>query len=169
MLGVKEVIEEDKKPPRRVGVDSDDSISFDIQFEYEKILADVRIEKDPSIIKNGLFDVIIKLASIISLRSDDQDIKDAVKREMDLLDSDELSPKTKIKYLFDEYHLKYDSYSVKCGPTELEVTLNQLDREREQVTIRRLWVMLGRLQIIAYAENIFKESYTLRGDVKHVR
>ena len=161
--------DEDKKPPRRVGVDSDDGISFDLQFEYEKILAEIRVEKEPYIIKNGLFEVIVKLASIINLRTENQDIKDKVKKEMDFLDSDDLSPKTVIKYLFGEYHLRYDSYSVKCGPPELETTLNQLDREREQVTIRKLWAIVGRLQTIAYSEKIFQESYTMRGGQKDGR
>lgn len=161
--------DEEKKPPRRVGIDAVDDITFDIQFEYEKILAEIRIEKDPSIIMNGLFEAITKLSSIITLGTESQDIKDRVKEEMKLLDSDEMSPKTAVTYLYGEYHLRYDSYSVRCDPNEYEASLKHLDREGERVTIRKLWAMLGRLQTIAYTEKIFQESYTLRGDKKHGR
>lgn len=149
------------KKVRDVGITSDQVIAVNFQYEFERSLAMIRAENDPAATRNGLFDVITDLAGFILQNVEDDDIKTKVKDEIKRLDSDELSPKTTMDYIHadERYKLTYDSYQVECCPPELPVAMEQLNREREEVTIRNLWAMLGRLKAIAYEESIFKSNY----------
>ena len=158
------VDEKDKiiyKAVRDVGITSDQVIAVNFQYEFERSLAMIRAENDPSSTRNGLFDCITNLAGFILQNVEDDDVKSKVNDEIKRLDSDELSPKTTMNYIHtdDRYKLTYDSYNVECNPPELPVAMEQLNREREEVTIRNLWAMLGRLKAMAYEQKIFKSNY----------
>ena len=149
------------KKIRDVGITSDHVIAVNFQYEFDRSLAMIRAENDPSTTRNGLFDVITNLAGFILQNVNDDDIKTKVRDEIKRLDSDELSPKTTMDYIHHDkrYKLTYDSYQVECNPPDLPVAMEQLNREREEVTIRNLWAMLGRLKAMAYEQGIFKSNY----------
>ena len=150
------------KKVRDVGITSEHVIAYSFQYEFERSLAMIRAENDPASTRNGLFDVITDLAGfILQNKGDDDDIKKKVTDEIEKLDSDVLSPKTTMNYVHGDkrYKLTYDSYQVECNPSELPVSMEQLNREREEVTIRNLWAMLGRLKAIAYENNLFKANF----------
>lgn len=156
--------DEDQRPVRReVGAVADHSITYHFQYEFMKSLALLRSEPDPRVTRNALFELITDLAGHILQNVEDEDVAARVTRELDLLESDELSPKTTVDYLnYDKgYHLKYDSYDVKCLPGEFPVATEQLNREREEVTIRKLWAMLGRLKALAYQHKVFRSDFVV--------
>lgn len=160
--------EKDQLPHREVGAVADHAIVYHFQYEFEKSLALIRSESDARTTRNGLFALITDLAGHIIQNVEDEDVAATVQNELALLDSDDLSPKTTMDYLeYDKnYHLTYDSYNVKCQPGELPVAMEQLNREREEVTIRKLWAMLGRLKAIAYKHKAFKSNFLVdRSDI----
>ena len=160
--------EKDQIVHREVGATADHAITYHFQYEFEKSLALIRSESDARTTRNGLFALITDLAGNIIQNVDDEEVATMVQNELALLDSDDLSPKTTMDYLaYDKnYHLTYDSYNVKCQPEELPVAMEQLNREREEVTIRKLWAMLGRLKAIAYKYKVFRSSFVVdRSDI----
>ena len=80
----------------------------------------------------------------------------------------QVSPKTTVVYVHHDrrYKATYDSYNVEVCPDELRIAMDQLNREREEVTIRKLWAMLGRLKAIAYEHKVFRGRFIVERDFK---
>lgn len=150
------------RPRHEVGTVADHAITYRFQYEFEKALALIRTESDPSTTENGLFALITDLASFI-IQKGDKDAAKSARAELDLLDSENFSPKTKVDFeeRDERYQLTSDSYQFSCYPKELPVMMDQLNRVLEKRTHRKMWVMLGRLKTLAFSQNILKANFTV--------
>jgi hypothetical protein len=154
---------EDRKPSLKEkyalvpGVEFGDTIVVRMQYEFDCRAVQLSNEADLAKVRNGQFRLINWLAAIIIAEKPDR--KDEVMLALGGLDTDGFSPKTQIQTHADVMSLKYDSVPVSCHPSELTAVLAQINTERVEVTVRKLWAVIRRLEIIAHEVGLMKKDY----------
>ena len=136
---------------------------YDPQIQFDRIRELLRAGGENLNVRNTLFDLNNWLAALIQSMKPKDGFTMPTEKDMATLDglleemdSDEFSPKTKITYTDSRYSLQWDSYKAQSTEPALPHILEQNNREREEVTIRKLWAIHRKVTTIAYRVDTFK-------------